>query len=233
VTIRTKKADLPTEFPPARLFLDDVEEIVRTLIDASKSSQGHEEEKIILKFAIKDQVCDEVEELPKIAKKTIDLSIQLNWEETGLLACTLTFSRNTSTLFSFGSEEEHLTLFHKLAPIFKRRNLWVATLARSYPNLFGALTFLLCCCAAFPLLILLGKQIPSMRAILIGLPSAAIIISVLSTSSHHNTIILRPSSEPSPLRQGLLQKILLVVITSVLTFLLTMLGFYLKHKYWP
>ncbi len=49
----------------------------------------------------------------------------------------------------------------------------------------------------------------------------------------HTVIILRPSSEPSPLRQELLHKFPLVAISSALTFLLTLLGLYLKHKYWP
>jgi len=37
VTIRTKEADVPHEFPPARLFLDDIEEIVSILRQAVES----------------------------------------------------------------------------------------------------------------------------------------------------------------------------------------------------
>jgi hypothetical protein len=37
VTIRTKEPEVPDEFPPARLFLDDIEEIVRILTDATEN----------------------------------------------------------------------------------------------------------------------------------------------------------------------------------------------------
>ena len=124
-------------------------------------------------------------------------------------------------------------MFHKLSPIFTRRNRWLATLAKSHRTLFSALSTLLYFAAVIPVIILINRQTPPIWAIAIGLLSAATVITVWTTGSHRGIVILRRSSEPSPLSKNLLQKIPLMVMTSVLTFLLTLLGFYLKHKYWP
>jgi hypothetical protein len=76
VTIRTKEAEIPCEFPPARLFLDDIEEIVRILVAATENRKRegelHEDPaKTRLTLTIKDRACDEVQDLPKIAKKML------------------------------------------------------------------------------------------------------------------------------------------------------------------
>jgi hypothetical protein len=237
LTIRTKEPDAPTAFPPARLFLDDIEEIVRTLVDANKDSNPapHDEEaKLKVTFTIKDQVCDEVEELPKIAKKTDELSILLEWE-SGLIANSLRFYSDGSSLGTYLlTNEGHLTLFHKLAPIFKRRNLWLRTLVHSHRE--SSLALIIASCLTVATLAVMFIFKPSnhqVRIVAFALLLVSIIITLSATLYRHSIIIMRHSSEPSPLRQELLQKAPLAAISSVLTFLLTLLGFYLKHKYWP
>src|SRR5437867_6341929 len=144
VTIRTKEPAVPGEFPPARLVLNDIEEIVRTLVDAHKNPDIPplgEDAKIKVTFAIKDQVCDEVEELPKIANKTNELSIQLEWE-SGITANYLSFYRGSTHLSTFSlAEEGQLRLYHKLMPIFQRRNLWLRTLVWSHRTFFLGMLF--------------------------------------------------------------------------------------------
>jgi hypothetical protein len=238
VTIRTKEPEVPSEFPPARLFLDDIEEIVRTLVDANKSHNPYasqdEDAKLRVEFTIKDQVCDEVEELPEIAKKTTELSIQLEWE-SGYIANSLRFYKDGSMLSTYVlTREGHLSLFHKLAPIFKRRNLWLRTLVHSHRESSLALIIASCFTVATVVAMFIFKP-PNhqARTIAFGLLLVSIIITLSATLYRHTIIIMRHSSEPSPLRQELLQRAPLAAISSVLTFLLTLLGFYLKHKYWP
>jgi hypothetical protein len=239
VTIRTKEPEIPTEFPPARLFLDDIEEIVRTLLAANKDLNPGvppgEGTKLKVTFTIKDQECDEVEELPKIAKKTAELSILLGWE-SGYAANSLTFRRDGSYLATYMLEKEgHLSLFHRLAPIFKRRNLWLRTLVHSHRQ--SSLTLIIASCLTVVTVaeMFISKHPNDMAGtIALALLLMSIIITISTTTLYrHTIIIMRRSSEPSPVRQELLQKAPLAAITSVLTFLLTLLGFYLKHKYWP
>jgi hypothetical protein len=251
VTIRTKEADAPNDFPPARLFLDDIEEIARILVDATekkeKSIRPDKSAKITLTLTIKDQVCDELQELPKIATKTSDLSVRVaaqNWlPETSLRFRTY----GTSLDLSGFTREEKFSIYHRLAPIFKRRNLWWPTLIQSHPSssatIFGAASGALYALLFLWIAILLGAgsitTYLSRHEVIHWSLRAATLIAVtlaiaLSVGRHpHSVIILRHSSERSPLRQDLLQKAPLMAISSVLTFLLTILGFYLKHKYWP
>jgi len=238
VTIRTVEAEVPDEFPPARLYLDDIEEILKILVDATDKRtlewNGPDEElKTIVTFTIKDQICDEVQELPKLAKKTISLSVRVASQD-GLPAISLTFSRFRTSLTPFGfTREEQLRIFYKLTPIFNRRNLWFRTLAHSHYILFGALLIISYVVAGTFLTSMLNKQTAQTQAIVTELLPVAIGTILLATGLRHSTVIMRHSSEPSPLRQDLLQKIAVAAISSVLTFLLTLLGFYLKHKYWP
>ncbi len=233
MTIRTKEADAPNDFPPARLFLDDIEEIVRILVDATekkeKSIRPDKSAKITLTLTIKDQVCDEVQEVTKIARKTFDLSIDAD-AQGSLSGTCLSFDRHRTHLFAIGfTREEKLGIYHKLVPIFKRRNLWLATLIHSHRALVLTLIAVLCLASWA----LLKKPTTWIQAHMAALPGIALTTIFLATAFHHSVIILRHSSEHSPLRQELAQKIPVVVISSVLTFLLTLLGFYLKHKYWP
>ncbi len=222
---------VPDEFQPARLFLDDIEEIARILVDAIQLAKVQ-----ILTFRIKDRVCDEVQELPKIAKKTSKLWIKVDSPNFGPNV-SLSFNDNGSLLSCYGLKEaEELKLFQKLAPIFERRKLRLRTFVWSHywnsvAALFGA------CVAVLGLLVIFILK-PDlirhpMRAIVGPLLLLLPIIALGSTLSYHSIIVMRPSSEPSPLRQELLHKFPLVAISSALTFLLTLLGLYLKHKYWP
>jgi hypothetical protein len=240
VTIRTKEAEVPSEFPPARLFLDDIEEIVRILVAAAENRKRegelHEDPaKTQLTLTIKDRVCDEVHELPKLSKKTINLLVKIErqyWSQT-----SLRFSRYGTSLGFYGvTREEKLSTFHDLAPIFKRQNRWLATLVRSNLTLLRTL-FVLLTLANIAFIFVPKKQTPLMPALAIGLLGTAMGALVLATTWHHSIIILRHSSEPSPVRQGLRDKLPTALIGaalgSVLTFLLTLLGLYLKRKNGP
>jgi len=258
VTIRTKEADVPSEFPPARLYLDDIEEIVRVLVEATenhhKGEHGDPETKVTL--TIGDRTCDEVRELPQIAKKTTELSIRVETEGYGP-ATYLALHSKGNRLSSFGiTADEQLRLYYKLAPIFKRRNRWLATLIHSHSSrsnfvhgaasaAFYLLSILLLAVLVLPMLVkpttvtayALRQEVNAWYLAIAVAISGTLVILLASALKRHTIIILRPSSEPSPVRQGLRDKLPAALVGaalgSVLTFLLTLLGLYLKHKYWP
>jgi hypothetical protein len=244
VTIRTKEAEVPSEFPPARLFLDDIDEVVRILVAGAENrkregSLDEDPARTMLTLTVEDRVCDDVQDLPKVAKKTINLLVRVErqyWTQT-----SLGFSRSGTYLSFYGvTREERLTTFHDLEPIFRRRNLWLATFLSSQRKLFITLLNLWLFTAMVLVLIYMSnKQTP--RMLTLGfwmlLLSTPIMISLFATTRHHSIIIMRHSSEPSALRQGLRDKLpamlIGIAIGGVLTFFLTLLGYYLKHKYWP
>lgn len=240
MTIRTKDPGVPSSFPPARLFLDDIEEIVRELVSALENhhqrAREHSDAETKVTFTIRDQVCDEVLELPKIAAKTTDLNISVEkgkWSEI-----SLDFHERFTTIFCLTfAKQEKIAIFHKLNPIFQRRQLRWNTLVHSHDSLGAAINFIPYVVAVASVVLLRSKQTPLWIPILTGVLSVATIITIWATRLHHCIVVLRPSSEPSPVRQGLRDKLpatlIGIAIGSVLTFFLTVLGYYLKHKYWP
>lgn len=189
-------------------------------------------------FTIKDRVCDEVQDLAKMAKRTTELWILVLAESPDFgpsISLSLNENGNRISYYALTRAGE-LRLFNKLAPIFKRRNLRLRTLVWSHywsfvTGLFGAVLATLSLVLVFVLKPSLVHH--PIRDIVSTLLLVSIIITLWATLSYHSVIIMRPSSEPSALRRELLQKFPLLAISNILTFLLTLLGFYLKHKYWP
>ncbi len=229
MTIRTKEPDIPTEFPPAQLFLDDIEEIVRTLVDGIKESDP--EAKTTVTFSIKDQECDEVEELPKIAKKSTELVIRVDLETAAGIHLIFYRSSSTSVMPFALTQEGHLRLYHKLAAVFKRRNLWLRTLVWAHYAFFIGMVSGLSLASIAALVFSFWKHVPLWRATVAGLILVPLIITLWRTLYSHSVVIMRRSSEPSAFRQELLQKLPVAAISALLTFILTMLGVYLKHRY--
>ena len=236
VAIRTKAADAPNQFPPARLFLDDIDEIARILVEAAekrgKSILADKAAKIKLTLTIKDQVCDDVEDLPKIATKTFDLAVSVAAEDEAWLPdASLEFDRHGTSLTLLGFPAlEKFSIYHKLAPIFRRRNLRLATLIHSQGLSLMAVAVLV---GLANIALLSNKLIQPTVSHVISSLSFAMTAIYLATVFHHSTIILRRSSDRHDLKQELLQKMPMAAISSILTFLLTLLGFYIKHKYLP
>jgi len=237
VTVRTREAEVPSEFPPARLYLDDIEELVRILVETIESQKEErkatgEEAKIRVRLTTKNQVCDEVQELPSMGEKTYELLVEVKKQHWPPIS--LDFSRHSARVhfYSFTTEEQ-LSVFYKLAPIFKRRKLWLATLVHSSLLVTSLLLPVSFWVAAMALVSMLNKNTQWTRAALIGLPATLVFIVLASTAFHHSTIILRHYSKRSALRQEMVSKALPVVVGCVLTFIFTVWGMYLKHKYWP
>jgi hypothetical protein len=236
VAITTIEAEVPSEFPPARLFLDDIEEIAGVLVASAQNRkrQGDINEDPAptkLTFTVKDRVCDEAQELPKIAKNTIWLMVKAErqyWSMT-----VLRFSRYSTTLGYYGvTREEQLSTFYSLAPIFKRRKLWLATLLHFNRVLVLALMFFLIL-AQLTLAFMFKKQTALIPVIVIGFLLVAIGTTLVATTRHHSIVILRHSSESSTARQEMISKSIPIVASNILSFILGLLALYIKHKYWP
>jgi hypothetical protein len=171
------------------------------------------------------------QELPNIAKKTIDLSVEVETQKWSI--ASVKFYRYGTYLGFYGvSTSEKLIIFHKLEPIFRRRNRWLAALVIPFSRSIVTLVMLLAL-ASFALIFIPIKHAPPRLHYVFSLLAVTIASAFLIIRRHHGIVILRHSSEPSPLRQELLSKIPLVFISCILTFVLTLIGMYIKHKYWP
>jgi len=63
----------PDDFPPAKLYLDDVREIVNVL--APPAGPGQEDQGWVLSYRVKDRTCDTLDELAQIGGKTRHIEI--------------------------------------------------------------------------------------------------------------------------------------------------------------
>jgi hypothetical protein len=70
MAIRPVPQEAPNKFNPARLFLDDIEEIIRVFVEAEKNRKEklffNPDENLEITFQVDDQKCDELDDLKRI-----------------------------------------------------------------------------------------------------------------------------------------------------------------------
>lgn len=119
-----------------RKGIDDIEEIVRILrelIESRKINPSAEDPEIKVNFSTRGKECDDVQDLPKIAKSNRELSISVtkgDWPQTSLRLHPWfgTFWRSSGL-----TREDTWYAFHKLEAVFQKRKRHWSTLVRSLP----------------------------------------------------------------------------------------------------
>jgi hypothetical protein len=242
VTIRRIDADIFHPLPPARLYLDDLEKVVRILVEAienrkEEADRRDESARTKVTLTVKGLACDEVKELKDIAKKTTELNLKVERGWGGQSSLTLNTYYSAVTLIGF-TREEQLRVLDQIAPIFKLRNLWFATLYysnKTFRQVLFPLFSVALAIAAWT--VPFNKVTPLKLRVAVMLPflvlNATVFVVIVTTAFRHSTIILRYSSERSAIRQEMVSKGIPIVVASILSFILGLLTLYLKHKYWP
>jgi hypothetical protein len=238
MAIRTTEKDVPTEFPPARLFLDDIGEIIRILFELVQSQRlillpNEEEPRIEVVLSTGDEECDDVQDLPKIAKSNRNLSIEVrrgNWVSTSLTTAPWSRTRWWKSGFT---NENTWSAYRKLESLFNKRKLRWRAWVHPLPSWLSLGIFTIGPVALLALGILLLKFMPRAAVETVLLLFLGALITAGVTSFRHATLTLRNSWDPSPFSLYLKDKIIPVIVGAVAGALLTLLGLYLKHKYWP
>jgi len=244
MTISSREKEVPTKLPAARLYLDDIEEIRKIILDAATSRVlGPEidptQHEVETKFYVGDQVCTEIQDLPKIKKRTRDLEMRL-FAPDGFSA-RFSVSEYTTQWTTVGlTKADSWRAFHKLETVFERRRiLWRNRLPRNAQSL--ALWLVICFLAVLlPLASRVGgiiyKLEPSHSELLVF--AVALAVTLLITASafllmRHSRVILRYSWDQAAQREDRNTKILIAGVSAVIAFLLGVASMALKHKYWP
>jgi len=225
MSIRTKEENTPSEFLPARLFLDDIEEIVgilRELVESQKSKLDEPATKVT--FSVSGSECDDLQDLPKIAKpyRALDIEVERGWFST-----RLSFYFFFNSWRSYGlTREATLTAYHKLEPIFKKRKRHWATFARTVPWWFWVLVG----AGSDALLHLTHVATSTFKS---HIPLVAIYLLAFIVGARHTSVVLRHSWEPSPFFVYLKDKIIPLIAGALLGIFGTLLTGYLKRRFWP
>jgi|SRR5690348_7556406 len=217
MAIRTTEKDVPHEFPPARLFLDDIQEIVSILEELETKGKARPDTKAAAPSALLSagggQECDDVQELPKIAKWNSDITIVIGndyWPNTSLHIHPLYGSSWRGIGFT---KEASWNAYHRLEAVFRRRNAKWPSLAHSLPwwiKGIGGIAIVF----SFALLADYLRKAGVEYSLRIGVLSAILIILavLVFSGARHTSVVLRNSWEPSPIWTYFKDKIIPVTV---------------------
>jgi hypothetical protein len=238
MTIWREEKPVPTNLPAARLYFEDIEEIVSILSILLRAGEKKEAERV--EFRIGKELCDNVQDLRKMARRTTNLQVTV----VGASHYALFGIYRTMTLWTTNlSGEEAWSAFRRLEALFETRKLrWVSLLHRSRGMFFvsgliqGVAAGIL---IGLPISLHRGPRHPLSPVVIVGLIITALLVVLVITMGmlHHTVAILRNSWEHAAAREELRTKIVAGVIPALIGALFgiggALLAVYLRHKYWP
>ena len=241
--LRQKEPQPEIRLPPAKLYLDDIEQIIRILTEALGNEQDSSGgvEPVELLFQIHDHTTDDIHDLSKIhPDHTHDFYVDVRKAHGG--HASVTINKSNAVWYSFGSAtDDDWGLFHKLEALFEaRKRPWKKLLhAHSKVSnwLYGATSALLFVAlgplAALRFVPRIPTWFPWTPLVLFIVILAALVISLRVGLSSHSIVIFHNRADHASRGQEQAVKTLLEIFKLVIGFLLGALTLYLKHKYWP
>jgi len=235
MTIRRVEKPVPTLLPAARLYIDDIEEVVRILSEAADGLPVEGGKRgLEISISVGDRVCDDVCDLPQIAKRSEDFEMRLVREQCGYTA-RLGLSGLIEPIWQWTTTglpyERAWSVFHKLESVFgdrKPRAVW-----RRPPGLLSPLILLVGCVLTGMLLGYSGFA----RNVSAGFGALAIwlliLYDTLSRKYGRSVVIFHSHLDEAGHRREAAWKILPTALNLIIGFALGILTLYLKHKYWP
>jgi hypothetical protein len=126
---RTKELEVPREFPPARIYLDDLQEIIEIFREARQYEKYERspESRETISFECGNKTCDTVDDLKKIGGTTWNFEVKVD----NFPGCShsLKMQRLTCWWWSYGtSRDGQWATYRKLEALFKHRKRWTAAL---------------------------------------------------------------------------------------------------------
>jgi hypothetical protein len=234
MAISRKEKEVPKNLPPARLYLDDLEMVIKVFQEAKESQSDKAENVPRLKFEIENQVCTELTDLPKISETTKDLAMEVHMPN---FSAYLRISPKATYWDSFGlTRKEEWSLHSKLEPIFQGRERPLVALTGRIPaGIIGLGLGIIVTLIVFPFLVSYSipnmyYPLPSARGLyVVGCVFVVLLASYETLASSHTVVVLRPYSESSAERDKSFRskawdvaKIVLAAIVGALIY-----------KFWP
>ena len=236
MTIIRKVKPVSDTLPAARLYLDDISEIVRIFSDAFRTRDDEKHESPELKFTVAGSTCDEAAELPRIAKSARRFELQLT--KPGYNAHLELRWSGTWWVCTGLTEDENWSVYRKLAAVYDARKLRLQAGFRALIlNSPWWVPF------ALGILVVWGFQVLGEHLERIfsdkvtkGIAGSIVIFLIVSfvyLAAGGNEVIFRDSQDHAALREERAWKIIPVVLSGIIGFLVGVAVTYLKHAYWP
>jgi hypothetical protein len=227
MTIWHEAKPVPNILPASRLYLEDIEEIVTILLHDGLGER--------VTFKIGKELCDDIKDLPKIARRTIDFEISVEGPKYSgrfIVNRVITYWGTRGL-----PREEAWSDFRKLEAVFERRKLhWKSLLHRTPQamSLVGGLIGLSLIVAVFLDFTRRSRGVVGE----IVFQSMFILQMALAAGLYrHSIVIMRDSWDHEAAREDLRTRIVAgsvpALIGAAIGFSGALLAVYLRHKYWP
>ena len=229
MAIRRKEMQIPEGFPPAKLYLDDLREIIeifRQSIKYKTSEWNTDSERLV--FECDDKTCETLEDLQTVGGKTVNFVLR-----TSLQGVEHTLAVHPAHVFwrFYGlTIEGGWDTYRKLAAVFKSKcDRWKAAFC-SIPLWVPSLAGLP---LSLALLFILKKLMPANLAAVLDFGLILLFMGFWAVAYFRPTVVfLRPSTESSRFRE-LIKRGAPQIIAALIGASATLLGLYLRHKFWP
>jgi hypothetical protein len=240
MAITQKEQTAPTQLAPVRFHLDDIEQIVQIFEEAERANNSrYDEQKPKTTFTVGNQICDELTDLAKIGKSTIDFKIALR--RPGF-AAEAEMSAFSTRWYSYGqTPEEEWATYRKLEPLFQKKIRHTRAALDKWPTL-GFITYGVAAVVGVAALVVPIAAIAHWLVPRFASPIASVLIfpAFLATMkiAHRflgpdSVVIFRHSSEVGATREDRNNKLVIVAVSALIAFALGVVSMFLKHKYWP
>ncbi len=224
MTIKTKDAEVPSDLPPAKLYLDDIVEIVQLFSRAlpMKRDSSGGVSAIVTKFEVGQKQCDDINDLPKIAKQTTNFNLEVRRKYD---SAKLYVSRYNSDWYWSGLDDEEVwATARKLQSIFEQRQL-------RWRKLIDGLNFIpLVVGLLMPLVLLFRNTAKEISAFLVV---SAFMLFWFATLRRHSIVVFRYRSDLTAMKDERTEKVFLILATAFISVLGTVLVQFLIHRWWP
>jgi hypothetical protein len=232
MTIERIRRPVPTRFLPARLYVDDIQEII-DLFEKEAKTHGNVEEATHTTITVEDKKCDQVDDLLHLGvRETRTLEVDVEKMGVQLRFRTTTFSTEWT---SYGLPyDKAWAIYHRLEDILDER-------AYKWRRLCRALTAGSRDAVWLVLAIISGASLtwnfktmtaPIVRDALV-VPYFFLFAIVLAGTRQNSTVVFRRYSDHAAARRDFKEKMIPDLIKIGIGFGLGLLAEYIKHKLWP
>ena len=138
--------EIPTELPHAHLYLDDIEEISKILLEGASPEPATRHENAEIHYVVGDLQMDTIEDLREYGGSVTDLLVIIG----RLYFPSVQFIRMLNPTFlgyALPDEQERWAAYARIKSIFFRRQLRIKNALESLPKWLKILLFLLFCVA--------------------------------------------------------------------------------------
>jgi hypothetical protein len=225
--VKTKGQDVPRHFPAAKLYLDDIREIIELfsgVLAAQRDVLG-EKNSTITTFDLGQQQCDDISELRSIATKCSDFDLEVS---RGHSIIRLHIDPSGAWwVMSGGFDEKSWPIATQLQSIFERRKIY----SKHFTNSLQAVTLVILGVCPFVLgLFHIPAKMRVLLLIAILVPDMFLFYAL--AKFRPAVVVFRSRADVTDTREQRAEKFMTIGVTAFVSVVGTLLVQFLIHLLW-